>query len=200
MRLQNNSKLFLFSDGMIEWGMNGESRVFGLPGLQKHFEKKGLTEKSIMTLISSIKQQQQKDDMSFILIDVSDTFKKHYYADLHNMKEIIDDFKLELESRYENHMLMKAGHCFYELIHNAIEHGNDDDVSKMVSVHITFFINGLNIKISDQGPGFDWRKLNFDRSGTISDERGRGLFLVNTFANELKFNKKGNEVHCFITE
>ncbi len=52
----------------------------------------------------------------------------------------------------------------------------------------------LTIRVKDEGPGFDWRwwmekTRNLDSLGAS----GRGMMLVNSFADQLEFNEAGNE-------
>lgn len=89
-----------------------------------------------------------------------------------------------------------------ELIINAMKHGNKGDKNKLVNI-----ITGLSemdhiyIIIEDQGEGCDYeyflnrRCCLEDMSESCSlQETGRGIFIVKSLCDRLKFNKRGNKV------
>lgn len=111
-----------------------------------------------------------------------------------------------------------------ELLVNAIEHGNleisaDDKMDALtrgdydrlvearrqdgrfqgrcVTVGITYdrAKSSVRFRITDQGAGFDWRRIlaRVETLGTAPNGAGRGIFLVRTLVSDLTFNDKGNE-------
>ena len=53
----------------------------------------------------------------------------------------------------------------------------------------------LSITIRDEGPGFDPRSLpDPTEPDNIESVCGRGVFLVRTFMDEVRYNDKGNEI------
>jgi serine/threonine-protein kinase RsbW len=80
-----------------------------------------------------------------------------------------------------------------EAFHNAVEHGNQRDAGKKVTVDYTVSREKVEIKITDEGSGFD--------PGTIPDPRvgdnlyrpnGRGLLLITAYMDEVHYNQSGN--------
>lgn len=113
-----------------------------------------------------------------------------------------------------------------ELLVNAIEHGNlhisyklksqllengqwekeissrlssDDYKNKFVEVTFERLANRIEIVVTDQGEGFDWRKfIEFDPS-TSTDKHGRGIAIAIAMGfSSLSYNDKGNQVTATI--
>lgn len=89
-------------------------------------------------------------------------------------KERVEDLKLAIS----------------EAVNNAIDHGNQREASRLVAV--VFEIDGekLEIRVSDEGEGFD----SFDRSRKLVDEqnlergelRGFGMYLISELVDDLE--------------
>jgi len=109
----------------------------------------------------------------------------------------IDDIIESIKSKYGigdeivNNLMM----AFHEALTNAILHGNQLDPSKSVDVKIDKVANDLVIEITDQGNGFKPDDLPDPLSDTnLLKSGGRGVFLIRQFADEVKYNDKGNHV------
>ena len=114
--------------------------------------------------------------------------------------------------------------AFMETIINAIEHGNlelpsaikGDDFEKMlmceelrenrladpvyadrqVMVEIRYSSERFTLTVSDEGPGFDWKKYvrsNGD-DGINTNAYGRGFLLIHHIIDRIHFNQKGNAI------
>lgn len=110
-----------------------------------------------------------------------------------------------------------------ELFMNAIEHGNcsisfeeksqylnkdgnifdlinlknkDPDVGRRkVDFHYRITPDHSTFTIKDEGAGFDWKSYQSTTGETgLSEQHGRGIIMARHYLNELKYNKKGNEV------
>lgn len=82
-----------------------------------------------------------------------------------------------------------------EAVTNAILHGNKKDPAKPVTVSAIISSEDVKVTVSDQGSGFDpdtipdpRKKENLLKTG------GRGVWLMFEFADEVRYNEKGNEV------
>ncbi len=82
-----------------------------------------------------------------------------------------------------------------EALANAILYGNAEDPGKRVRVTASLRAGEAVVSVADEGPGFDpetvldpTRPENRDRS------HGRGLFLLRSLADEVRFNEAGNTV------
>ena len=85
-----------------------------------------------------------------------------------------------------------------EALANAILYGNAEDSAKRVSVRAFFGPHRVELEVSDEGGGFDYRlipdpTLSFARL----QPRGRGLFLIRQLVDEVRFNDTGNAI-CMI--
>jgi serine/threonine-protein kinase RsbW len=82
-----------------------------------------------------------------------------------------------------------------EALTNAMEHGNGFDPHKLVKVEAKFLENKAEIKIADQGKGFNHRKLpNPTAPENLYKPRGRGLYMMHRLMDEVHFNRRGNVV------
>ena len=117
----------------------------------------------------------------------------------------------------------ELGLGLYEIIVNAIEHGNlaitfeekytaikhntyeallRERVSdpayatRRVTIDYRMIPGELHYTVTDEGDGFDWQSLvDADLSRDPLAPCGRGLFLARIYLGRIEFNKKGNEVH-----
>ena len=95
----------------------------------------------------------------------------------------------------EQHRIEMAVH---ESMINAIWHGNKNDSSKSVWLYFKIHRDRLEIRIRDQGNGFDPKYI----PDPLADENllnvsGRGIFLIRSFMDEFRvehINGKGTEV------
>jgi len=82
-----------------------------------------------------------------------------------------------------------------EAVNNAILHGNQSKPEKIVDIEIIIKNNVLKIKVTDQGIGFRPEKVP---DPTIPENiealNGRGVFLMSSLADEIKYSKRGNTV------
>ncbi|BCR05412.1 anti-sigma factor [Desulfuromonas versatilis] len=75
-----------------------------------------------------------------------------------------------------------------EAMTNAIRHANEDDPKKEVHIVISIQDENLNIKVFDQGQGFDVCAISTpDFKGL--DEHGRGVFIIRTLMDEVTYRK-----------
>jgi len=86
-----------------------------------------------------------------------------------------------------------------EAVNNAIVHGNKSSTQKLVDVEIEFDENQIKITVTDEGEGFDPKKIpDPTMPENIEELSGRGVFLMTKLADSIAFNAKGNSVTmCF---
>lgn len=78
----------------------------------------------------------------------------------------------------------------HESLINAIWHGNKNDESKQVWVRYQIYSDRLEVRIRDQGEGFDPEGI----PDPLKDENllrvsGRGIFLIRSFMDEFRVQK-----------
>jgi serine/threonine-protein kinase RsbW len=82
-----------------------------------------------------------------------------------------------------------------EAVTNAIIHGNRNDCSKTVDIDMRRCTEGIAIRVSDQGRGFDYRTIP---DPTAPENRckcgGRGVFLMQKLCDNIKFDDNGRTV------
>lgn len=117
------------------------------------------------------------------------------------VKNIIDMLQIKYSLDTDQCFDIKVILC--ELLQNAIEHGNDCDLSKKIHLDIWFKEQSrvLSITVKDQGCGFNPPKqMNVALSALSKcdpmamDESGRGLFIVNELCDCMEFNTAGNAI------
>ena len=83
-----------------------------------------------------------------------------------------------------------------EAVRNAIEHGNDFESDKKVTVSFTTSNGELIFSVKDDGNGFvlsdfpDPTSLEYN----IDLDVGKGLFLMKQLSDNLKINEEGNQI------
>ena len=109
----------------------------------------------------------------------------------------VEQFSLELkrlarlsDERYNDVMLILT-----EAVTNAIIHGNKQDPSKKVVITVKLDDQNLTIIVKDEGPGFDPEKVpNPLEQENLLKTGGRGIYLINQYADYVHYSDKGNQV------
>jgi len=82
-----------------------------------------------------------------------------------------------------------------EAVNNAIIHGNKADLKKKVEIEFKSERRNLNVSVTDEGKGFKPGEVpDPTRPENIEEISGRGIFLMSKLADEIEFNRKGNNV------
>ena len=82
-----------------------------------------------------------------------------------------------------------------EAVNNAILHGNHSNPEKIVDIELTFESNLLQIKVTDEGPGFRPEKVPDPTTPeNIEELNGRGIYLMSHLADLIEYSNKGNSV------
>jgi serine/threonine-protein kinase RsbW len=85
--------------------------------------------------------------------------------------------------------------CLVEAVSNAIQHGNGNDVTKIVLLEYKVKNNLLIFYISDEGNGFDFDKVpDPTLPENIENIKGRGIFLIRNLADKVSFEHKGSKI------
>ena len=82
-----------------------------------------------------------------------------------------------------------------EALSNAMLYGNDRDPGKRIRVEVTVRDEQVTACVTDQGSGFDHALVpDPTLHGNLSKSGGRGIFLMRSLMDEVKFNEEGNSV------
>ena len=81
-----------------------------------------------------------------------------------------------------------------EAFNNAVKHGNKMNPAKKVAIHYSIDSEKIEISITDEGDGF--------KPDSVADPRWgegllkpRGLLLMNSYMDVVKYNERGNSVY-----
>jgi len=72
---------------------------------------------------------------------------------------------------------------------NAIQHGAGDDGSGKIDFRFEISDAAVNVRVQDDGPGFDLTKVTGATAGPegLLESRGRGIFLMRSFMDRVDF-------------
>jgi serine/threonine-protein kinase RsbW len=80
------------------------------------------------------------------------------------------------------------GMAVREAVANAIKHGNKLDVKKKVNATFDLFGTNLEIRITDEGAGFDPEKVSDPLNPqNLMKTSGRGIFYMKTFMDQVQY-------------
>lgn len=81
---------------------------------------------------------------------------------------------------------------------NAVRHGNKMDAGRGVKIGYSVAPDKVEITVTDEGEGFDPEAVPDPRFGeNLYKPEGRGLFLMRSYMDVVKFNERGNSV-CMV--
>lgn len=84
--------------------------------------------------------------------------------------------------------------CISEAVINSIEHGNKNDINKLISIGIECNENQMDIYIKDEGDGFNLNEIPDPTTiSNIKKESGRGIHIIKSISKKIEFN---NEENC----
>ena len=79
---------------------------------------------------------------------------------------------------------------------NAVKHGNKMDPTKEVKVDYSVALDKIEISVTDEGEGFEPAAVADPRFGeSLFKPGGRGLLLMRSYMDIVKFNEKGNSMY-----
>ena len=88
-----------------------------------------------------------------------------------------------------------------ELVNNAIHHGNKNDPKKLVHIIFTVDQQKIELKIIDQGSGFNPEHLKDPLAPeNLLRESGRGIFLIRNLMDGLDFNFSDAGTETIVTK
>jgi serine/threonine-protein kinase RsbW len=117
---------------------------------------------------------------------------------LTQIQPVVHEALAELGERSDLDALELALH---EALVNAIEHGNQESVSKSVRVTLARCNSGaVVVAVKDCGDRFDANKVPEPLGDRLLSERGRGIFLMRRLVAQVDFvYDKGTEVRLWLT-
>ena len=105
------------------------------------------------------------------------------------VENVVERYKID-PGKYGNILISLT-----EAVNNAIIHGNRKDESKTVQIQLRKQADRIAIRVSDEGRGFDFRNLPDPTAPeNLLKIGGRGVFLMQQLADDLKFHNNGSTV------
>lgn len=208
IKLEKGDRVLLYTDGLTG-ALNVRGEVMGrkkLVELMKKHAREDI-ENFLDVLADEIMlfsgDAPQPDDVAVMVLELEDLYDLTMTVgtDVRQIRYVIDSVLETLQGFEGLSDPLTLRLCLEELLHNAMEHGNRGDRTKKVYITVKAEPKRAVIRVRDEGEGFDYRGVisgNDDHEEILS-ERGRGLLIVSHYADELKFNREGNEVTLIFT-
>lgn len=142
--------------------------------------------------------------------------------DLGLVTRVIDEIIESFGENYSPKDIQAINVSLYEVIINAIEHGNlaidskiknealqkgtfdnllkermkeEPFASKKVVIEYLSDDKNVTFIITDEGEGFNWRAIpDPTKEENVRKSHGRGLLMVSSCMDEISFNEKGNKI------
>lgn len=135
-----------------------------------------------ITLITTMTEQHSKE---LVL--------KSEFDEVQKLEDYINDLQDWLDFNNDDYSRIML--TLSEAVTNAIVHGNKEDPSKKVYIKASSDSGSLKITVKDEGSGFNPDAIESPlKKENLLNEGGRGVYLIEEYADELTFNKKGNEL------
>lgn len=111
-------------------------------------------------------------------------------SNLFRVENLIDDLAEQLNLGDEVYGNISVS--VIEAVSNAIQHGNNNDVTKIVYFNYVITENELSFRIEDEGKGFDLDSVpDPTLPENIESFKGRGIFLIRNLADKVIFENRG---------
>lgn len=86
-----------------------------------------------------------------------------------------------------------------EAVTNAMEHGNQFDAAKSVTVALRALPDRIELDVEDEGEGFAAAEVSDPLAKDhLLDDRGRGLFLMQEYADEIAIEDGGRRLRLVL--
>ncbi len=113
--------------------------------------------------------------------------------EMFRVEQFIEELSDEhlLYNNYFSNMIMAVT----EAVKNAIVHGNKSDRSKLVRLYAEASREGLWIRVSDEGGGFDFRQYAKTANTEIIPQPDKnGLWIISKLADDVRFKNNGRTI------
>jgi len=119
--------------------------------------------------------------------------RQHMPAKLEEVDRVCEAVQGYLDAIDQSRMFFEVTLLLREALVNAVVHGSQADECKWIDIGLSLEGQDLVMEVQDQGPGFAWKEqMQQDVSST--EDHGRGLGIIQAYANEVQYNEKGNKV------
>lgn len=98
----------------------------------------------------------------------------------------------------EPEMVFAAEIVARECMNNAVFHGNRGQSAQRMSLDVAIGRKWMSLRVTDQGKGFNWRKVMAANIPDHDKVMGRGLPIVRSYSERMAFNNSGNQITVWI--
>ncbi len=202
VKLERGDRILLYTDGLTG-ALNSKGEVLGRKRLVEVV--KSLAGQDIEAFLDALADEimlfsgdaPQPDDIAIMVLELEDLYDLTMTVgtDVLQIRYVINSVLDTLQGFEGLKDPVTLRLCLEELLHNAMEHGNRCDESKKVYITVKAEPRRATIRVRDEGEGFDYlrQKKTNEWVPDVLSERGRGLLIVSHYADELTFNREGNE-------
>jgi len=126
--------------------------------------------------------------------------RKHRTVILESRPSAIDglfrDITVEMKANgYGEEDIFAVHLAVEEAFINAVRHGNRMDPQKSTRIEYSVDSRKISVSLTDEGEGFDPEAVPDPRNGeNLLKTSGRGLLLISSYMDEVRFNDRGNRV------
>ena len=117
---------------------------------------------------------------------------------LEAIEPLCDEIRILLDRRHLAAMQFAVEILARECLNNAVLHGNEGRNNGWVRFGMRVGRKLIRLRVADQGPGFDWRRMRRNRLPAGDEGTGRGLVVARIYAQRVAFNRCGNQVTLWI--
>jgi serine phosphatase RsbU (regulator of sigma subunit)/anti-sigma regulatory factor (Ser/Thr protein kinase) len=215
VQLAPDDKILFYTDGLTE-GCSEDGKLYGAERLRDAFIRNGSYD--IKVLLDKLVEDQEafrqgtplRDDFTLLCVEIQDStylltdsgFTREdepnilLVSSLNEIEKICSIILRELDKcGYGDKTIKQYKICIFEMITNAILHGNNNDPSKKAVVFYKITPVSASMSVIDEGDGFDYNNLPDPLSAeNRMKDHGRGVFLMRHYFDEVLFNTKGNRI------
>lgn len=122
------------------------------------------------------------------------------YLEYGSSFDILDDLVEQAEAYFgaaidDDDLVYRIVLLATEAVTNAIEHGNENDLNLKVCIWLDVSDSRAQIVVEDEGKGFDPRRLDSPLAqDRLLEASGRGVFLMEELADDVRWEKDGRRV------
>ncbi|MBN2028579.1 MAG: SpoIIE family protein phosphatase [Actinobacteria bacterium] len=208
VRLEREDRILLYTDGLTG-ALNSKGEILGRKRLVEVV--KSHAGEDIEAFLDALADEimlfsgdaPQPDDIAVMVMELEDLYDLTMTVgtDVLQIRYVINSVLETLQGFEGLKDPITLRLCLEELLHNAMEHGNRCDVSKKVYITVKAEPTRATIRVRDEGEGFDLKRVTDANAGEpdVLSERGRGILIVRHYADELRFNREGNEATLVFT-
>jgi len=202
VKLERGDRVLLYTDGLTG-ALNTRGELLGRKRLAKlvrehaHADLEAFLDVLADEIMLFTGDAPQPDDIAVMVLELEEVYDLTMTVgtDVRQIRHVVDSVLETLRDFEGLKDPVTLRLCLEELLHNAMEHGNRGDRTKKVYITVKAEPRRATIRVRDEGEGFDFRRVmqKHEEDPQVLSERGRGLLIVSYYADELLFNREGNE-------